>query len=68
VFPPARYCNTNVALTLQTDNLHTITFTALLEEKTAKTSAEAQMSANPLMKLQLKYEKQNARRVKYSGM
>jgi hypothetical protein len=52
----------------QLTTYRTITVTALLYENLADICAEAQMLANPLLKLQLKDEKQNAGRIKYSGM
>jgi len=69
VFPAVSYCNTNVTLTLTTDNLLNNNLYITTGRKSGKDiCAEAQMLANPLLKLQLKDEKQNAGRIKYSGM
>jgi len=68
-FPPVSYCNTNVALTLATDNLQNNNLNCTTVRKSGKDiCAENQMLANPLLKLQLKDEKQNAGRIKCTGM
>jgi hypothetical protein len=69
VFPAVSYCNNNAALTLATDNLQNNNRNCTTVRKSGKdVCAEAQILANPLMKLQLKDEKQNAGRIKYFGM
>jgi len=69
VFPAVSYCNTNVALTLATDNLQNNNLYCTTGRKPGKDiCAEAQMLADPLLKLQHKDEKQNAGRIKYSEM
>jgi hypothetical protein len=58
-----------IPITLATDNLLNNNLYSTTGRKSGKDiCAEAQMLANPLLKLQLKDEKQNAGRIKYSGM